>query len=159
MLKLQIFPSSARDRRRTVGIFGASRPSIDSSKCNGCGVCVRICCFGALSIDCSKELAQVDSWRCEGCFACEHVCSQYAISRLSMGVGTVYQGKAATGPIVYGQLVPGRTFQESSSLKCAGVRIRLHAMWRPICFSSMASRYWVPCYCGIGEYGYPCCCC
>ncbi len=86
---------------------GALRPSIDLSLCDGCARCVDACCFDALTIDLSNGCARVDSWSCEGCFACERACPVHAISRSSTVAGVVCSGMALTGPLVYGQLVPG----------------------------------------------------
>ena len=42
----------------------------DEATCDGCGVCVPVCYFGARS----KEGALVDSARCAGCGLCVEVC-------------------------------------------------------------------------------------
>ncbi|MBN1876586.1 MAG: 4Fe-4S binding protein [Anaerolineae bacterium] len=44
--------------------------------CTGCGVCVELCQFGALSV---AGVAQVDSMRCVGCGVCTFACPQGAL--------------------------------------------------------------------------------
>ena len=43
---------------------------LDEATCNGCGVCVPVCYFGARR----KDGALVDSARCAGCGLCVEVC-------------------------------------------------------------------------------------
>ena len=55
------------------------RPLIDSSKCNGCGVCVEVCYQAALIISGGKvKFAGVIE--CPWCGECEAVCPRGAIS-------------------------------------------------------------------------------
>jgi Pyruvate/2-oxoacid:ferredoxin oxidoreductase delta subunit len=48
--------------------------------CIGCGECVELCMFNALSMDDDESLALVDTNRCMGCGVCEGVCPSDAIS-------------------------------------------------------------------------------
>ncbi|MBD3160254.1 MAG: 4Fe-4S dicluster domain-containing protein [Candidatus Lokiarchaeota archaeon] len=53
-------------------------PTVDTSKCVGCGICAENCPTGAISIVNGK--AQIDYSKCENCGVCIKVCSQNAIS-------------------------------------------------------------------------------
>jgi len=52
-------------------------PEIDTSICNGCGICEAHCRFHAIEVQ--KGYAYCDSFACEGCGLCEYVCPQHAI--------------------------------------------------------------------------------
>ena len=41
--------------------------------CTGCGACMEVCRFGAISLN-SYGVAEVDESRCIGCGACENLC-------------------------------------------------------------------------------------
>ena len=70
----------------------AGKPSVNVSKCVGCGQCAKICAHGAFSFDEQRELtgasgktrtvnvASIDHNRCVGCGRCIAVCNQDAIS-------------------------------------------------------------------------------
>jgi ferredoxin len=49
---------------------------VDSDRCAGCGECVEVCSFHALSVD---GVAEVDGLRCAGCGLCVPVCPQDAL--------------------------------------------------------------------------------
>ena len=44
--------------------------------CTGCGACMEVCRFGAISLN-SYGVAEVDESRCIGCGACAQVCPQH----------------------------------------------------------------------------------
>jgi heterodisulfide reductase subunit A len=48
--------------------------SINSVKCNGCGICVGICPYEALSLDTEEGVAVVNEVLCEGCGTCAAAC-------------------------------------------------------------------------------------
>ena len=50
---------------------------VDSSKCNGCRICVRVC--PTLSIEIQNKKAVVDAETCSGCANCEQRCPEYAL--------------------------------------------------------------------------------
>jgi len=50
---------------------------IDKTKCNGCGICIKTCPFGAISI--KDKIAIVDLEKCTLCRACVEACVQEAI--------------------------------------------------------------------------------
>jgi len=57
-------------------------PTIDESKCIGCGACVRFCQHGVFSLDGDRRKARVvNPYSCVvGCAACDKICPQGAIS-------------------------------------------------------------------------------
>ncbi len=52
---------------------------IDADRCNGCGLCVRRCQFGALSFSASTLKAYIDPFKCYGCGLCRNPCKPDAI--------------------------------------------------------------------------------
>ena len=62
--------------------YGVFLPEF-TARCHGCGVCVRVCPHGALSI--AKEndhssIISVEPWKCTGCGLCQAVCVHRGIS-------------------------------------------------------------------------------
>lgn len=53
---------------------------MDYDICNGCGVCVQRCQFGALKFEVTTNKANIDPFRCFGCGLCETGCPRGAIS-------------------------------------------------------------------------------
>jgi len=54
-------------------------PSVDLSKCNGCGLCVRVCYCGALVLV-GKVIQVIETEKCGWCTHCEAVCPTGAIT-------------------------------------------------------------------------------
>ncbi len=52
---------------------------IDSELCNGCGLCIKRCQFGALSFSPSTLKAYIDPFKCYGCGLCRNPCKPDAI--------------------------------------------------------------------------------
>lgn len=48
----------------------ATTAHVDEEVCSGCGVCVPVCTFKAISIDEKKKVAVVNEALCEGCGSC-----------------------------------------------------------------------------------------
>ena len=69
-------------------VFGGAIPVLAPSgylceigeDCNGCGMCVDACGFGAISLDEDSRDYLVDKDKCMGCGVCEDVCLAEAIS-------------------------------------------------------------------------------
>lgn len=55
-----------------IGVVGVVRPRIVREKCDGCGVCVRICREAAIKI--VNEVAEIDFKKCVYCGECIRVC-------------------------------------------------------------------------------------
>lgn len=49
--------------------------------CTGCGACMEVCRFGAISLN-SYGVAEVDESRCIGCGACYQACPQRVIHQI-----------------------------------------------------------------------------
>jgi ferredoxin len=70
---------------RSITEFGVSgstirsdfHPIVDDEACIGCGECIDLCQFGALSIP--EDVCQVDDTRCIGCGLCATACSVDAL--------------------------------------------------------------------------------
>ena len=54
-------------------------PLIDVGRCNGCGLCVGVCQYGALTLV-GNMVAIVETGECDWCTDCELVCPAGAIS-------------------------------------------------------------------------------
>lgn len=52
---------------------------INTELCTGCGECVKICQFGAVSIDSKSKKARINLKKCQGCGVCRVVCKNGAI--------------------------------------------------------------------------------
>lgn len=61
---------------------------VDSSLCNGCGMCLNVCPHGVFSIV-NKKVNIIDKDRCMECSACVKNCPRGALS-VSPGVGCAY---------------------------------------------------------------------
>jgi NAD-dependent dihydropyrimidine dehydrogenase PreA subunit len=55
---------------------------VDYNLCNGCGVCVQRCKFGALKFEVTTDKANIDPLKCFGCGLCETGCPMGAIRLL-----------------------------------------------------------------------------
>ena len=53
---------------------------VDTNACNGCGVCVKRCQVGAVSVSAKKHPAVLNLDRCIGCGVCVSTCPQKAIA-------------------------------------------------------------------------------
>lgn len=58
-------------------LHGASQPKVSRDHCIGCGVCVRHCAHGALSLDKDRK-AVIDYSKCVGCGQCVALCQHDA---------------------------------------------------------------------------------
>jgi NAD-dependent dihydropyrimidine dehydrogenase PreA subunit len=64
---------------------GEEKAAVDAARCTGCGSCVEICQFSALSLG-AGPCAAVDVARCHGCGICRRRCPEGALS-LTAGTG------------------------------------------------------------------------
>ena len=55
---------------------------VDYDICNGCGICVQRCQWGALKFEVTTQKANIDQFRCYGCGVCETGCPRGAIKLL-----------------------------------------------------------------------------
>ena len=70
----------------SAGAFGAvgtlkghSVAQVDYDVCNGCGICVQRCQFGALKFEVTSDKANIDQFKCYGCGLCQTGCPRGAI--------------------------------------------------------------------------------
>jgi heterodisulfide reductase subunit A-like polyferredoxin len=52
----------------------ATTAMVDEEVCNGCGLCVDNCSYGARTLDSYRKIAKVDALTCRGCGTCVAVC-------------------------------------------------------------------------------------
>lgn len=68
---------------------------VDPEKCNGCGTCLKICFYSALTM--AEGLATVDQAKCDGCALCAQMCPPEAIKLYHQGVGVPVSWAGARG--------------------------------------------------------------
>jgi MinD superfamily P-loop ATPase len=90
---------------------------IQPERCSDCGICGRICRFGAVRPASSKP--KIDPLKCEGCKVCVEFCPDNAISFDSKHCGTWFESDTGFGPMLHAQLFPG---QENSGRLVALLR-------------------------------------
>jgi MinD superfamily P-loop ATPase len=76
---------------------------IDIDKCTGCGLCLPVCRFDALTEDGTGRVS-VDHLSCEGCGVCFHVCPVQAVEMEIPISGEWYVSKTRYGPFVHARL-------------------------------------------------------
>jgi len=76
---------------------------IDAKKCTGCGLCLTLCRFNALSED-TEGKAVVEPLSCEGCGLCFHICPEKAIEMETQVAGEWYISMTKYGPFVHARL-------------------------------------------------------
>lgn len=86
----------------------------DEARCNGCGLCLEKCRFGAISEDFT-----IDPLSCEGCGVCAWFCPEEAIHMEEKEVGKIFFAETAHGPLIYATLYPG---EENSGKLVAEVK-------------------------------------
>jgi Pyruvate/2-oxoacid:ferredoxin oxidoreductase delta subunit len=67
--------------RRGLALYfpGEERATVDAARCTGCGSCLDVCQFSALSLG-AQERAVVDAARCHGCGICRRRCPEEALA-------------------------------------------------------------------------------
>jgi len=70
-------------------------------KCTGCGTCVELCKWEAITLD---ETAYVEPLDCEGCGVCAHFCPEEAIMLKDKHCGYWFKSETPYGPFVHAQL-------------------------------------------------------
>lgn len=91
---------------REVHIFmGGELAIIDADKCNGCGTCVSVCRFDALSDDVPPVVSPI---ACDGCAACVYQCPEEAISMELQQAGNWFRSDSRYGPLLHAALRPAQ---------------------------------------------------
>lgn len=85
-----------RTHRHDIGIIGQKQPKIDTEKCNGCGRCIELCKFNALSISGGK--AVIDRDLCGNCGWCVRGCPHEAAVEDKLGYSVWIGGNDARRP-------------------------------------------------------------
>jgi heterodisulfide reductase subunit A-like polyferredoxin len=64
---------------------------VNKSKCSGCGLCVMVCPYNAISLDEKECVAVVNEALCKGCGACAASCRMTAIDLMGFTNEEIYQ--------------------------------------------------------------------
>lgn len=76
---------------------------IDAEKCTGCGLCLPVCRYDALSEDREGKVV-VEPLSCEGCGVCFHICPEQAVEMETQVAGEWYVSTTKYGPFVHARL-------------------------------------------------------
>ena len=79
--------------------MGGSKAVINPDLCTGCGTCLTLCRFDAIS-----DRYEVDPIRCEGCGVCVDFCPEQAIDFPVQRCGEWYISATRFGPMVHARL-------------------------------------------------------
>lgn len=82
---------------------GGKKARVDLEKCTGCGNCLEVCRFLAISAREDGKIA-VDPISCEGCGICSHICPVEAIQMEQNISGKWYVSSTKYGPFVHARL-------------------------------------------------------
>jgi len=82
---------------------GGKRASLIQDKCTGCGECLDVCRFSAITESPDGEIT-IDPLSCEGCGVCHHVCPVEAIEMENNISGEWFISKTRYGPFVHARL-------------------------------------------------------
>lgn len=88
---------------------GGKSARIASDKCIGCGKCISVCRFDAISFygpanDLVGKTYRIDPIACEGCGLCAHVCPVYAVDFSPSVNGEWFVSDTRHGPMVHARL-------------------------------------------------------
>ncbi len=82
---------------------GGKRADLIQDKCTGCGECLDVCRFSAITEGHDGEII-IDPISCEGCGVCYHVCPVEAIEMENNISGEWFISKTRYGPFVHARL-------------------------------------------------------
>lgn len=82
---------------------GGNKAKIMPEKCTGCGECLNVCRFSAISKT-EKEEIIVDPISCEGCAVCFYICPEEAIIMEKSLSGEWFVSQTKYGPFVHAKL-------------------------------------------------------
>ncbi|MBI4776083.1 MAG: 4Fe-4S binding protein [Deltaproteobacteria bacterium] len=85
--------------RRRESFQGGGLAVIDVNRCTGCGLCIELCQWNAISDD-----FVVDPIACEGCGVCVHFCPEDAVDFPRQTCGEWYVSETRFGPMVHAGL-------------------------------------------------------
>jgi MinD superfamily P-loop ATPase len=84
---------------------GGAKARVDTTACNGCGLCIDGCRFEAIRLN---GIAAVDPLHCEGCGICARICPVGAVSLESRVCGQWFLSRTRNGPLLHARLAPGQ---------------------------------------------------
>jgi MinD superfamily P-loop ATPase len=82
---------------------GGKKAFLDRNSCTGCGECVEVCRFDAISEDSHGKIL-IDPISCEGCGICHLLCPADAITMEENVSGEWFISATAYGPMVHAKL-------------------------------------------------------
>lgn len=86
--------------------YSGELSAIDASICIGCGKCMSVCRFDAISVE--EGIYTIDPLACEGCGYCARICPVKAITNEQPNVGSLYRSKIRTrAEMVHARLAIG----------------------------------------------------
>ncbi|RLG13809.1 (4Fe-4S)-binding protein [Candidatus Pacearchaeota archaeon] len=85
--------------KESYDFVGGKLARIDKEKCSGCGTCIEICKFSAISED-----FEIDPLFCEGCTICSYFCPESAIILEDRISGKYFISETKYGPLVHARL-------------------------------------------------------
>jgi MinD superfamily P-loop ATPase len=82
---------------------------VDPAMCEGCGVCIEVCRFDAISeASPGAKTPNVDPIACDGCAACVYQCPTGAIHMESQTAGQWFRSDSRYGPLFHAALRPAQ---------------------------------------------------
>ena len=75
---------------------------VKQDQCTGCGTCLEICHFDAVTIQ--DDVSLIDPLECEGCAVCAQFCPEEAIVLKDNLCGAWFTSKTSYGPMIHAQL-------------------------------------------------------
>jgi heterodisulfide reductase subunit A len=69
----------------------AKTSHISEALCQGCGTCIAVCPFGAITLDANRKIAIVNEVMCRGCGNCVAACPSGAASVKHFTYDQIYQ--------------------------------------------------------------------
>ncbi len=94
-----ILEPAIKERRN---FSGGKRAEIITDECSGCGTCIQVCKFDAITF--AESEYRIDPIACEGCGVCDHFCPEKAISFKPAINGEWYLSETKFGPMVHAKL-------------------------------------------------------
>jgi MinD superfamily P-loop ATPase len=96
-----VLEPSVRERHE---FWSGMLAEVKAEACTGCGACLNLCRFGAIS---GGDVFQVDASLCEGCGACARFCPKGAVSLKERLCGEWMVSDTRAGPMVHARLGTG----------------------------------------------------
>jgi MinD superfamily P-loop ATPase len=104
-LELVLDPS----RLETHDFTGGGVAILDPAMCEGCGLCIEVCRFDAISkADPESETPNIDPIACDGCAACVYQCPTRAIRMEPQIAGQWFRSDSRYGPLFHAALRPAQ---------------------------------------------------